>query len=349
LPPKVSIIIVNYNGLKSLGNLLFKCLDSAFNLDYPDYEVIIVDNASTDGSREAILDRYRGDAKIILSNRNRGFTGGNNLGYKYCDPKSKYIVLMNPDFIAYSDSLKIMVKYMEENPSVGELQGILLWMRNPKRIENAGAFVDHFCYVITRYPMEPLNEYPERESYVSYTNGAYMILRRSIIRESLIFPEDFFLYYDDVELGLRLWTYSYKALVIPHPLGEHYSGAITKGSKNPLVLYCDTRNRLTLVKTLWTKFPRLRQLLPFTMLRNMLKSYDRIYLLGFIHGLSKASYTMKLGEAYPLMIVPILSFKHIKALFMGRISYNTLKKTFVNKEQLKQTSTPYMIPYKFST
>lgn len=128
--PLVSIIWVNYNSSRIM-NVVKMSLSSIKKLNYSNYELIIVDNASTDGSFEQIksyLNEIGLKAKLIRTKRNLGFTGGNNIGYLMRNTNSKYIVMLNNDEVVYHDSLTKMIQAMKKDPKCGALQGVILWL-----------------------------------------------------------------------------------------------------------------------------------------------------------------------------------------------------------------------------
>jgi GT2 family glycosyltransferase len=129
--PKVSIIWLNYNSSRILP-IVLESLESVAGLDYPSdrYELIVVDNGSTDGSFEKVkdfLDR-RGSLKkkVIRLGRNLGFTGGNNIDFTARDKESKYVLLLNNDAIIFQEGLKTLVEYAENYSDVACLQGVIL-------------------------------------------------------------------------------------------------------------------------------------------------------------------------------------------------------------------------------
>jgi GT2 family glycosyltransferase len=113
--PPVSIIILNYNG----GRFVEKCLRSVLNTDYPNFEVIFVDNSSTDGSVE-LVNKLFGDEprlKVIVNPRNLGFALGNNIGSKHAS--GKYLVFLNNDTVVERGWLNELVKVAESDPKIG--------------------------------------------------------------------------------------------------------------------------------------------------------------------------------------------------------------------------------------
>jgi glycosyltransferase involved in cell wall biosynthesis len=115
---KIIVIIVAYN-VEGMKNIFEQCLDSALNLKYDNYEVIVVNNGTTDGTRE-ILEDYEKDLKIINLKRNVGFANDNNIAYKKY--RSEFVLLLNSDAIPEQDSLNELIKN-SRNKRIGAIGG----------------------------------------------------------------------------------------------------------------------------------------------------------------------------------------------------------------------------------
>src|SRR3989344_4137683 len=124
--PLVSIIIVNWNG----GEVFRNCLKTLKALKFSDYELIIVDNGSSDGTQELAN---------IKNKNNLGFANGNNQGYE--KSRGKYVWLLNNDTLVKPDILTKLVKYLDQNPDVGVVQPKIRIMDKPELLDNAGSFL----------------------------------------------------------------------------------------------------------------------------------------------------------------------------------------------------------------
>ncbi len=319
LPP-VSIFWLNYNSYK-IRNIVKASLKSILELDYPNFELIVIDNGSTDGSWELInewlkeLDqRGKARVKVVRLSKNFGFTGGNNFAYRLMDKRSKYIVLLNNDVIVLKDSLKKLVVFMESHPDVGAAQGIIL--RPDFRVDNAGAYLSEFLASVPAYmgllPCSIKNAY-----CVTYTSGAYSIYRVEALRkaglENRIFDWEFFAYYDDNVLGLRLWQSGYKVVVIPHVTGIHL-GSATFGKHTFRRYYHAVAGWIALNELSNSRFKRLNRLLIllFTLRLTIVSllrggaSRKNTPLEGYIAGLKIASRKKEKFDLYkaPVLCVP---------------------------------------------
>ncbi|MEM2779673.1 MAG: glycosyltransferase family 2 protein [Candidatus Bathyarchaeia archaeon] len=246
--PKVTIIWVNYNS-SSFIELVLESLQAIMGLDYPNYELIVVDNGSTDNSLSIIKETLRniGESKVklIRLNKNSGFTGGNNVAYTAMDPNSKYVVLLNNDAIPTKNSLRQLVDVMENDERLGAAQGIIL-NYDEKSIDTAGDFVTELLNTYTFLEGKPPGSLKE-PIYTTSADAAYSIFRVEAIKKlsnqsGKIF-DDLFACFDDHLLGLRIWNAGYEIKVFPIITAKHRRGSSFSKFK-PLQLYLITRNIL---------------------------------------------------------------------------------------------------------
>lgn len=220
-PPLVSIIVLNYNGKKHLQN----CISSVLDNRYPNFEVLLVDNASTDGSIQPIQDRYGADPRlqIIESASNLGYSGGNNLGYSYS--RGRYIVFLNNDTTVEADWLIHLVEALEHDQTIGAAQS-LIYSMDKKSIQSAGWLYSD--YLIKKYAL-----CADKPSYlqfkpifdISFTCGASMIIRREILEEMGAFEPTVPFFYDDTLLTLKTRLIGKRAVTVSASKMCHASGA----------------------------------------------------------------------------------------------------------------------------
>ncbi len=217
--PKVSIIVLNYNGFSHLGERLFIYLKSILSSDYPDLEVLFVDNSSTDNSVAEVKTKFYDNPRFRLIElpRNYGYSGGNNRGFKYSDSKSKYLVIMNTDVMVTGDWLRSSIRLMESERDLG-IVGI-----DQKHLDGTGfygALLDKlgFNYYLPR---------SEREiQEVFYVSGALFIIRRDLFIQIGMFDDDFWLDFDEVDLCWRIWLSGYRIIQMKHSSVLHEGGAV---------------------------------------------------------------------------------------------------------------------------
>ena len=237
----MTVIIVNYNSAKNI-KVVLESVRATLELDYSPMEVIIVDNGSTDDTDKTLQELLSKHAskgvnvKFIKLQKNLGFGAANNIGYAHCDSSSKYVALINSDLAPARRSLTAFVDYMERHPEAAGVQGkILTWDGN--RIDNAGRYFSRSWFMLPRGVMKPARtEYPEGP--VTYLDGAYSVYSVAAIRKiRTFFVEEFFLYGDDYEIGLRLWEAGFALCYFDVIAGRHYRGATMEGIEASLAYF----------------------------------------------------------------------------------------------------------------
>jgi hypothetical protein len=240
--PLVSVIILNFNGKPYLK----PCLTSVLNTNYPNFEIIFVDNNSSDGSVEYVEKEFAGSRiKVIKSEKNLGFTGGNNAGAKYA--KGKYVCFLNEDMEVDSNWLKELVKTIESNSNVGTVQSKLRFLEKPKYIQSAGNFFDFYGNVYIRGAMEEDEGQFDKNDLVSFAAGGASIIRRDLFYKIGMFDLAFFFYSEDVDLSWRIWLAGYKVMFAGKSILYHKGKIATQ--IRPIVRFHQAKNRIaTLLK-----------------------------------------------------------------------------------------------------
>jgi len=218
----ISIIILNY---KSRG-LALNCVKSIKEADFNNlkYEIIVVDNNSSDGVGEILAWQYP-DVKFIQNKKNLGMGAGNNVGIKKA--QGKYVVIMNPDTIAFVDTFKKLYDFMEVNPESG--------LAGPKQFY-PDKTIQNSCYRwynlftpvyrrtplgklpwakkdVARFLMEDFNHNSEKE--VDWLLGSFLFCRRVCLNQIKLFDQRFFMYFEDTDLCRRAWNKNWKVVYYP--------------------------------------------------------------------------------------------------------------------------------------
>lgn len=238
--PFVSIIILNYNCKKFLG----ACLSSVLNTNYFDYEIILIDNNSNDGSIEFVLQKFRNKfMKVIELTKNCGFAAGNNVGAKYAN--GDYLVFLNPDTKVNPDWVKNMVIALEKDPSIGIAQPKLLLM-DKKHFDSAGGYVNPYGLVWIRGAQQKDEGQYDEITEIFYAKGAALIIRRDLWNKLRGFDSIFFTYYEETDLCWRAWNLDYKVVYVPKAIVYHAGGGILKHAPHHLKFH-EARGRLILL------------------------------------------------------------------------------------------------------
>lgn len=225
LDPKISVVILNYNGMKFLES----CITSLLKSNYDDFEILVIDNGSKDDSVNFLRRRFPNEPKlkVISLGKNYGFAMGNNIGYMYTNPRSDFIFFLNNDTEVDKDCIKIIVEKMEKDKLVGAAQPKIRSLRNRNLIDAVGGIADYHGRTWHRGSNE--YDYGQYDSITEtfYAQGAAIVVRRSVIEEVGLFDPDYFMYYEETDLCWRIWMAGYKVAVIPEAIVYHYGGGST--------------------------------------------------------------------------------------------------------------------------
>jgi GT2 family glycosyltransferase len=246
--PSVSVIIVNFNNKKFLE----KCLGSVFRSEYPNLEVVFVDNASTDGSVDFVKERFgrTSSLKIVQNSKNLGFAEGNTSGMKLAS--SQYFVLLNNDTEVDKNWLLELIRVMESDHSIGAAQCKLISMNLRKQMDSAGGFIDRFGFPLERGEHEEDRGQYDNQDEIFYAKGAGFAVRRCLLDEIGSFDKDYFLYYEETDLCWRIWLRGYR-IVFAHKSVVYHQGFAsifdTETRRKLTYAYLGTKNQImTLLK-----------------------------------------------------------------------------------------------------
>jgi GT2 family glycosyltransferase len=239
--PKVAIIILNWNGKKDTLELL----SSAANIDYPEVEVIVVDNGSKDDSVAAIR-RQHPYAKIVQNSRNLGFAEGNNVGIRYAlDAGFDFIFILNNDTIVSSDIVQSFVDQMHKEPEVGILGAKIFLYEEKNKFDHLGGQwnLKKGCFdLIALRELDDGIAWEESQE-LDYVCGCAFFVRREVFEKIGLFEEKFFLIWEESDLCFRARRKGFKVQTCPKAKVWHKVSASFVGGK-PHSTYFWWRNRL---------------------------------------------------------------------------------------------------------
>ena len=241
--PKVTIVILNWNG----KSFLQQFIPGVLATDYSDFEVLVVDNASTDDSLEFLKSQFP-DVRRLALDRNYGFTTGNNLALPHVH--SPYFVLLNNDVEVQPGWLKPLVELMERNPDVAACQPKLLSHQNKGEFEYAGAaggWIDCLGYPFTKGRIFETNE-PDHgqydgESNIFWATGACMMVRKSVTDQLGLFEDDFFAHMEEIDFCWRAQNHGFRIMSTTESVVYHVGGG-TLPKSNPRKTYLNAHNSL---------------------------------------------------------------------------------------------------------
>ena len=236
----ISIITINYNGLEDTCALIESI---PFN---DNMEVIVVDNASKNLEAEAITKRYP-QVKVIKSDKNLGFAGGNNLGI--IAAQGKYLLLINNDTVFKDFNIQVLIDRMESSSTIGIVCPKIrfTWANNP--IQYTGYTPLSRITVRNRAIGFGENDHGQYDTAhpTPYAHGAAMLIRRDAIDKVGLMPDCYFLYYEELDWSMMFTRAGYQIWYEPTCTIYHKESQAT-GQNSPLRTYYLTRNRLLLVR-----------------------------------------------------------------------------------------------------
>ncbi|WP_048191099.1 glycosyltransferase family 2 protein [Methanobacterium sp. SMA-27] len=280
--PKVAIVILNWNGWKDT----IECLESIYQINYPNYRVVIVDNNSSDDSIQKIKDYSMGKLEIkskffennpdnkpieviednefeitdfnndnnliLLKNDiNYGFAEGNNIGIRFALKMfhPDYVLLLNNDTVTDKDFLKVLVYEGEKEKKVGLLGPKVYYYDNPNVIWCIGGKID---WKFARGINVGINEidngqYNKKKSF-EYINGSAVLVKRKVFDNVGLLDKKFFLYFEEADLALRAAEKGFNCLYIPKAKIWHKVSRSGGGIRREIGLYYITRNRWIFMK-----------------------------------------------------------------------------------------------------
>lgn len=249
--PLISVIILNYNA----GNLLLECVESIFNSNYNNLEVIVVDNVSKDNSHRICKEKFQ-NIILIENDKNLGYCGGNNVGIEKAN--GEFLVILNPDVIVDHEWLnQLLIAFRKYGD--GLYQPKILATTDHNIIISAGNMIQLFGFGFSRGKGEKDVGQYEKDEEVGYASGTCLFSSSDIFRRIGNFDSFLFAYHDDLDLCWRGGLIGIKSFyihksIIYHPL-EGYSF-----KWNSFKFYLMERNRLYCFKKNYSKKTILKML-----------------------------------------------------------------------------------------
>jgi GT2 family glycosyltransferase len=250
---KVSVVIPNWNGRQHLE----RCLPSVLAQTYPEFEVVVVDNGSTDDSVGLVSQEFP-QVRLIANTENVGFAQANNQAILGTD--APYLATLNNDTRPEPTWLQHMVGAAEAESEIGMVAAKVLYWKPPHLIDSAGIGLDRAGYAWNRYNGQPDNA-GEREPYEVFgPSAAAALYRRELLDDVGLFDESYFAYYEDVDLAWRARLMGWRCVYVPEARVYHVHSA-TSRQGSPFKRYYLVRNKaVTTLKNypapaLWLNLP----------------------------------------------------------------------------------------------
>ncbi len=279
MEPRVFIIVLNWNRAADT----IECVRSLQGVAYSNLDVLVVDNASVDGSVTALGAQFP-ELRVIRNAKNLGYAEGNNVGIRHALSRdADYVLLLNNDTVVDKDLLHELVRVATTQPRAGIVGPKIYDYRDQTKIWFAGANID---WSTGDSPHLGLGEYDQGQFHqvleVDRVTGCAMMVRRSVFERVGLFDPRYFLYYEDVDLCVRATKAGYTSLCVQTAKVWHKESSSTKANQgSDLHTYYHIRNRLLFLQTHFeiSEAERLnhRLFLKEFISRAALRPFDRAY------------------------------------------------------------------------
>lgn len=237
--PQISFVTINYNGAKDTAELIHSIQTVVHSVSY---EIIVVDNASQAHEAQVLQTDFP-DISVIASDRNVGFSGGNNLGIEVA--RGEYIFIINNDTFLEEDHLQSLIRRLESNPSIGAVSPKIRFAFPPRQIQFAG--YTPLSDITLRNKLMGFGQdddgsfdHPHSSPYL---HGAAMLVKREVMEKVGKMPELYFLYYEELDWCTQMTRAGYKLWYEPACTVFHKESQST-GQQSALRSFYLTRNRL---------------------------------------------------------------------------------------------------------
>ena len=284
---KVTVVIPNYNGIQYIRG----CMDSLKKQKEAgtDFDVIVVDNASADGSLEILKQEY-GEAQLIALDTNTGFCHAVNVGIQAVE--TPYVILLNNDTVVKPGFIKALVEAIERDERIFSVSPMMLSMQDENVIDDAGDGYCLFGWAYSRGKGKPAEKYAKPAEVFAACGGA-SIYRKSVFEEIGYFDENHFAYLEDIDIGYRARIYGYRNVYEPGAKVLH-AGSASSGSR-----YNEFKTRLSSANNAYMigkNMPLVQLLfnLPFLIFGFLVKAFffslkkmGMLYVKGYLGGIAK--------------------------------------------------------------
>ncbi|MBI3006525.1 MAG: glycosyltransferase family 2 protein [Ignavibacteriales bacterium] len=237
--PKIVAVVLNYKRPQET----VECVRSLVESTYEGVEIVVVDNASSDGSAELIRGLYH-RVTVVQAEKNLGYAGGMNLGIRRAlQLSATYILIINSDTFVKKDALKLLVQELGERPNAGAASGTFLYYPETNKVWYAGGKLMYWqAHAQTKrtFPDNWLSGTCKTEE-VSFLSGCAIVFRAQSLLEVGLFDERYFMYLEDVDLSARFAAKGLDLLYVPEAVFYH---RLFQDVDEPLKVYFSMRNRL---------------------------------------------------------------------------------------------------------
>ena len=321
---KTAVVILNWNTEGFLKEFLPSLLRSVANVEGA--EVVVADNASTDGSMKVMTEMFP-EVKTLTFDKNYGFTGGYNKAFNalYQTERPEYFVLINSDIEVTDNWLEPLVEWMDTHPDCGACAPKLHSYQERDKFEYAGAaggYIDRYGYPFCRgrvlKRLETDNGQYDSPADVMWATGACLLVRSSVYKDLGGLDDRFFAHMEEIDLCWRMQLEGWKVTVVPQSLVYHVGGG-TLPASSPFKLFLNFRNNLlmldnNLAKTFALEEYRKGKPTDKAAAKACRRAGRRVFLRKCLDGMSATVYALT------------FNFKNVKAVYRAHKEYKHLKR-----------------------
>lgn len=242
--PSVYTVILNWNGKADT----LACLASLEKTTYSPHKVVVADNASSDGSVEAIRKQFP-DVHVVETGANLGFSGGNNAGIQWAlDHDADYCFVLNNDTLVEPNTIAQLVETAESDPKIGMVGPLILYFEPKDTIAALGGYIRwKWAEAIQGYNLEPKSAAPKEPFDTDFLTAAAVLVSRPAIAKAGLLPEEYFYGMEDAAWCEHIKRAGFKLVAEPRVSIDHKENAAT-GKFSPLKMYYTSRNALLFLK-----------------------------------------------------------------------------------------------------
>lgn len=237
--PLVSIVTLNWNQTE----VTCAFLESTRNFNYKHYEILVCDMGSTEDPTEQINSQNYPNTKVLRSEENMGFTGGNNWGMQQAS--GDYVFVVNNDTVVTPELLDVLLEPFFKDPTIGVTCPKIRFYSHPDVIQYAGFNpIDIYTGRTTAIGNQEVDKgQHDQPGFTAGAHGCAMMVKKEVIDKIGMFPEKFFIYYEEWDWSARILKAGYKIFYQPKGLIYHKE-SITMGKQSAIKVYYHTRNRI---------------------------------------------------------------------------------------------------------
>ncbi len=306
---RVSFVIANYNGV----GVLPECLASILAQTVRDFEVIVVDDASTDGSLE-LLRRDYPQVTVVVNERNRGLPHSLNRGYRAA--RGEWVAFLNNDVVLDGEWLRSMLAASELWEDAVLFGSQLLFYDDPRVVNSTGGMMNLAAYAWDR-DIYSLRGPCQASPFIFFPCGAAMLVRRSFLEEAGPLDEELWAYYEDVELGWRAHLLGYRAIYVPQAVARHHF-SLSMGAFPSRKAFLAERNRMRLMAKYFQR----------ETVRACLPEWQRLYLerwRGYWRN-TELGLGERLGLSWRMALAPLWNLAHARSLLRERRRWQRMRR-----------------------